>query len=240
MRPREGHPPHPGPSPAQGPEAAQHPLSPARGGKAFGGTPAQPRGGRGQGTRLRLPPARRPHARPQPGCSGLSAQPRRPHRGPRPLHFYPPTAPALLDTRTSLPNRWARRSCPPKALEADKHTGHHTVRDNHGALPGNPFSLPGSVPSSAPQRKVTVSVSPSLSISQPLSLLSCPSHGLYRYSPGETENLPNRLNLFVGQNCHPEIFQATFCHPPRHTANCVPARKPTPAGAKRSRALSGP
>lgn len=117
----------------------------------------------------------------------------------------PPAAPLL--TRTSLqPNGWARSSCPPPAPEAQEHTGRRVGQ-------GQPWHPPWKLP---------------------LSLGPCPQlcprkdghcRCLSRLQPS---TLPSSRS--VGQNCHPEIFQAP--------ARCAPASGLTLAEAKNAAGFS--
>ena len=162
MRPRERH-------PATGASAPPDTLrlrsvlsSWPEAGKPFGDTLTAPRWP-WPGVSPGPPPACRPHTGPQRG--GLRC-------GPSPLCFYSlshshpsPTPAQAHQTAAVLQKPWS---------EADKHPGQHRVRDS-----GAPFLKPPQwrlSPQLCPPRKVTVSVSPShsLSTSQPLSL--CPFH----------------------------------------------------------------
>lgn len=104
-----------------------------------------------------LPPQRAaPPAPPRPSPSPLSV----PHR--LPLRSSRARPCSQTAGRAAAAPRQPRR---PRSTQAVA-----WARDNHGTLPGNSLSVSGPVPSSAPERMVTVAVSPgySLPLSQAL------------------------------------------------------------------------
>lgn len=245
MRPREGHrpppPPRPGPSPAQGPEAAQHPLSPARGGKAFGGRPHSHVGAVAREHACAfLPPAGHTPAR-SPVAPALARSPAGPTAA-RALSTFIHPPPPLCSTRAhpcqtgghagaAHPKPWR-----PTSTQAITRSGTTTApfletpshsRAQSPALSPKGRSLSLSLP-------VTVFQSPNLSLSFPV--FPMVSTGT---DPGRQRTFPTVLIYLWGRTATPRSSKphsATL----QDTDSCVPARKPTPAGAKRSRALSGP
>lgn len=148
----------------------------ARGGKASGGHPRSPALAVAWGLACAVSCPQAAHKRPL-HFSSLS-------------HSRPGPTPAQ-----ALQTAGARQK---PCSEADKHPGRHRVRDSRAPFLKAPQCRLS--PRLCPQRKLF-----QLSASQPLSLRPSFTWSL-RCRLGETGNLPNHLNLFVGQRCHPEIF----------------------------------